>query len=95
VGYIFFPISTIAAGLVAMQLHGGWRRSAQDSDTLMCGAVMSTFHLICFVLPAFILARWAATSMQSIEFLDGYQVGLLAIAVLTPVYAIQTGGDDW
>ena len=94
VGYIFLPISTSVAGIAAVQLHGGWCRSARGFDSILCGAVMSTFHLLCFVLPAFVLARWATASTQRIEFLDGYQVGLLAIAVLLPVYAIQTGGDD-
>lgn len=94
-GYIFFPISTSAAGVIAVQLHGGWHRSSRGFDSIFCGAVMSTFHLLCFVLPAFVLARWATTSTQSIGFLDGYQVGLLAVVVLLPVYAIQTGGDDW
>lgn len=95
VGYIFFPISTSAAGVVAVQLHGSWRRHAHGFDSILCSAVMSTFHVLYFVLPVFVVVRWTTSSMQDIEFLDAYQVGLLVFTVLLPVYAVQTGGDDW
>ncbi|RYN61644.1 hypothetical protein AA0117_g12948 [Alternaria alternata] len=56
---------------------------------------MSTFHVLYFVLPAFVVVRWTTSSTQDIEFLDAYQVGLLVLTVLLPVYAVQTRGDDW
>ncbi|EMD86758.1 hypothetical protein COCC4DRAFT_62957 [Bipolaris maydis ATCC 48331] len=95
VGYVFFPISTCAAGVVAVQLHGNQRRSGWCSDSILYSAVISVFRLICFVLPTFVLTRWATASLESIEFLYGYQVGLLAIAVLVPVYAMQNDADNW
>jgi len=95
VGYILFPIATSAASIVAVQLHGGWHRHARGFDSILCSAVMSTFHSLYLVLPAFVLVTWTTGSTQDIEFLDRYQVGLLAIAVLLPVHAMQTGGDNW
>ena len=95
VGYVFFPFSTCAAGVVAVQLHGSQRRSASCFDSILYTAVISAFQLICFVLPSFVLTRWVTASLESIEFLCGYQTGLLAIAVLVPVYAMQNDADDW
>ena len=94
-GYVFFPISTRAAGVVAVQLRGARCTPTLAIDSMMCGAIMSTFHLLGFVLPTFVLIRWATAVTPVVEFLGGYQVGILGIAVLLPMYAMQTRRDDW
>jgi hypothetical protein len=94
-GYISFPITTRAAGVIAVQLHSARRTSSFEFDSTLCGAIMSTFHLLSFVLPLFVLTRWATDVTQIVEVLSGYQVGMLGLAVLLPMHAMQTRRDDW
>ncbi|KAH8621727.1 hypothetical protein IG631_23604 [Alternaria alternata] len=94
-GYILLPLSTSAAGLIAVQLHGCGCTSAVFHGQALFASVLSTFHLLCFTLPVFVLTRWATAPGPSLEFFDVHQLGLLAIASLLPLYPMQRGSDDW
>jgi hypothetical protein len=94
-GYVFVPISTGVAGLIAMQLHNQWCVSVLEPGQVMYNAALSTFHLLYFTLPAFVLARWTTAPTQPIEFLGGFQVAILGITMLLPLYAMHTGSDNW
>ena len=94
-GYIFVPISTGVAGLIAMQLHNQWCVSALEPGQVMYSAALSTFHLLYFTLPAFVLAKWITAPTQVIEFLGGFQVAILGIVMLLPLYAMHTDSDNW
>ncbi|OAL42531.1 hypothetical protein IQ07DRAFT_650889 [Pyrenochaeta sp. DS3sAY3a] len=95
VGYLVAPFSTTSAGLSAMYLHGRWCASGLDSGQVVCGAMTTTFRLLCFVVPASILFAWITSSEVDNMFLNNFQIAILGIAVLLPIYAIQTAGDDW
>jgi hypothetical protein len=94
-GYVFVPISTVVAGLIAMQLHSQWCVSVLEPGQVMYSAALSTFHLLYFTLPAFILVRWTTAPTQAIEFLGGFQVTILGITMLLPLYAVHTDSDNW
>lgn len=95
VGYLVAPSFTTSAGLSAMYLHGRWCSSGLDSGQVVCGAMTTTFRLLCFVVPASILFGWITNSGVDIMFLNNFQIAILGIAVLIPIYAIQAAGDDW
>jgi hypothetical protein len=94
-GYVFVPISIGVAGLIAMHLHNQWCVSALEPGQVMYSAALSTFHLLYFTLPAFVLARWTTAPTQAIEFLGGFQVAILGIVMLLPLYAMHTDSDNW
>jgi hypothetical protein len=94
-GYVFVPILTSVAGLIAMQLHNQWCMSALEPGQVMYSAALSTFHLLYFTLPTFILARWTTAPTQAIEFLGGFQVATLGTVMLLPLYAMHTDSDNW
>jgi hypothetical protein len=94
-GYVLFPLTTSAAGLMAVQLHGCCCKSAIFHGQILLASVLSTMHLLCFALPVFVLTRWAIAPGSSLEFFDVHQLGLLALALLLPLYPMQRGSDDW
>ena len=94
-GYVFFPLTTSAAGLMAMQLHGCCCKSAIFHGQMLLSSVLSTMHLLCFALPVFVLTRWSTAPGSSLEFFDVHQLGVLALASLLPLYPMQRGSDDW
>jgi hypothetical protein len=94
-GYVFVPISTGVAGLIATHLHNQWCVSALEPGQVMYSAALSTFHLLYFTFPAFVLVRWITAPTQAIEFLSGFQVAILGIVMLLPLYAMHTDSDDW
>jgi hypothetical protein len=94
-GYVLVPISTGVAGLTAIQLHNQLCVSATEPGQIMYSAALSTFHLLYFTLPAFILVSWTTAPTQAIEFLGGFQVAILGIAMLLPLYAMHTDSDNW
>jgi hypothetical protein len=95
IGYIIAPCITTGAGLGATYLHSLWSTCAFDVSQVVASALKSTYSLLYFILPTSILTEWLTGSGEDVAILTGFRFTVLGIAVLLPIYAFQTGGDDW
>ena len=95
VGYIFLPGSMAISGFIAMQLHGHLCKSALNSGEVLHRVFLSSFQLLYSTLPIFVLVRSVVISAQSLEFFDSFQLQLLGIAILLPIYTLEVGSDGW
>jgi hypothetical protein len=95
IGYIIAPCITTGAGLGATYLHSLWSTCAFDVSQVVASALKSTYSLLYFILPTSILTEWLTGSGEDVAILTGFRFTVLGIAVLVPIYAFQTGGDDW
>jgi hypothetical protein len=95
VGYIIAPFITTAAGIGATYLHSLWYTCAFDVGQVVAGALKSTYSFVYFVLPTSILTEWLIQAGQDGAILTSFQLAVLGIAVLLPLYTIHTGSDDW
>ncbi|KAF1952097.1 hypothetical protein CC80DRAFT_552849 [Byssothecium circinans] len=95
VGYLIAPCFTTVAGVSTTYLHGRGCTSTLDPAQIVYGAVISAPRLLYLGLPIAVVLSWTSGSGQEVVLLTSFQIVLVGVVVLLPIYIMQTGCDDW